>query len=78
MSGRSGAGPVAVVSGKGGVGKSSLVANLAVAGAGLGARMLVVDGDLGLANLDLLLGLSPRRNAVDLLKSLLSMITVMG
>jgi len=48
---------VAVLSGKGGVGKTNLVANLAVASAGLCQRVLVVDGDLGLANVDVLLGL---------------------
>jgi len=57
----------AVASGKGGVGKSSLVANLAVASAALGGRVLVVDGDAGLSNLDLLLGLSPLRNVTDVL-----------
>ena len=58
---------VAVVSGKGGVGKTNLVANLAVAAAGQGARVLVVDGDLGLANLDVLLGLTPTRSIADVL-----------
>jgi flagellar biosynthesis protein FlhG len=48
---------VAVLSGKGGVGKTNLVANLAVASAGLSRRVLVVDGDFGLANVDVLLGL---------------------
>ncbi|MCH7866278.1 MAG: AAA family ATPase [Myxococcales bacterium] len=57
----------AVVSGKGGVGKTIIVANLAVAAAGLGARVLVVDGDMGLSNLDLLMGLSPKLNVVDVL-----------
>lgn len=52
---------LAVASGKGGVGKSTIVANLAVALASLGRRVLVLDADFGLANLDLLLGLTPRR-----------------
>ncbi|HEY8493196.1 MAG TPA: P-loop NTPase [Myxococcota bacterium] len=56
---------IAVVSGKGGVGKSSLAANLAVAAARRGARTLLVDGDLGLANLDLLLGLVPDATLAD-------------
>ena len=50
---------VAIVSGKGGVGKTNLVANLAVAAARLDARVLAVDGDLSLANVDVLLGLVP-------------------
>lgn len=58
---------VAVLSGKGGVGKTNLVANLAVAAARLGARVLVIDGDLGLANVDVLLGLTPRRSVADVL-----------
>ena len=58
---------VAVVSGKGGVGKTNLVANLAIAAAGQGARVLLVDGDLGLANLDVLLGLTPERDVGDVL-----------
>ena len=59
---------IAVVSGKGGVGKTNLVANIAVAAAGLGAKMLVVDGDLGLANVDVLLGLTPELTAADVIE----------
>jgi flagellar biosynthesis protein FlhG len=51
---------MAIASGKGGVGKSNLAANLAVALGELGARVLLVDADLAQANLDLLLGLNPR------------------
>lgn len=56
---RRGACPLAVVSGKGGVGKSALAVNLAMAAAGSGARTLLIDADAGLANADLLLGLVP-------------------
>src|SRR6185503_20641724 len=49
-----------VASGKGGVGKSNLSANLAVALGERGARVLLVDADLAQANLDLLLGVHPR------------------
>jgi flagellar biosynthesis protein FlhG len=48
-----------IASGKGGVGKSALAVNLAVAAAGTGASTLLIDGDLGLANADLLMGLVP-------------------
>ncbi len=50
---------LALVSGKGGVGKSAIAANLAVACARAGDGTLLVDGDAGLANADLLLGLVP-------------------
>lgn len=63
----SGAAIIGVVSGKGGVGKTNLVANVAVACHGLGARVLVVDGDLGLANVDVLLGLASVRSSADVL-----------
>ncbi len=49
-----------VASGKGGVGKSNVSANLAVALGERGARVLLVDADLAQANLDLLLGVHPR------------------
>ena len=51
---------LAVASGKGGVGKSTVVVNLATALGELGARVLLFDADLCQANLDILLGLSPR------------------
>lgn len=47
---------IAVTSGKGGVGKTNLSANLAIAFAQRGLRTLVFDADLGLANLDVVLG----------------------
>jgi flagellar biosynthesis protein FlhG len=49
-----------VASGRGGVGKSNLAVNLAVALGERGARVVLVDGDLAQANLDLLLGVHPR------------------
>ncbi len=51
---------IAVTSGKGGVGKTNVVANLSVSLAELGKRVVVLDADFGLANLDVLLGLTPR------------------
>lgn len=53
---------IAVASGKGGVGKTNIAVNLAVALAQKGAKPLLLDADLGLGNVDILLGLSPRYN----------------
>ncbi len=58
---------ICVASGKGGVGKTSLTVNLAALLAGSGQRVLVVDGDMGLANVDLLLGIRVKRTIRDIL-----------
>lgn len=51
---------IAVTSGKGGVGKTHLSANLAVLAAKAGRRVLVIDADLGLANVEIVYGIAPR------------------
>jgi flagellar biosynthesis protein FlhG len=56
-----------VTSGKGGVGKTSFTVNLAIALARSNHRVLVVDGDMGLANVDVLLRLSVKHNIRDIL-----------
>ena len=58
---------ISISSGKGGVGKTSLSVNLAVALAELGRRTVLVDADLGLANADVLCGMSPARRLDALL-----------
>lgn len=59
---------VAVLSGKGGVGKTNVTLNLALALRQTGAKVLVVDGDLGLANVDVLMGFSPGATMWDVLR----------
>ena len=51
---------IAITSGKGGVGKTNIVANLGYALCKAGKRVLIFDADLGLGNLDVLLGLTPQ------------------
>ena len=53
---------MAVASGKGGVGKTTVTANLAIMLAQRGKQVLLLDADLGLANVDVMLGLNPRLN----------------
>lgn len=53
---------VAVTGGKGGVGKTNLTLNTAIACAKEGKRVMVLDADLGLANVDVMLGLRVERN----------------
>ena len=53
---------IAITSGKGGVGKTSIVANLGYAFTKMGKKVLILDADLGLGNLDVLLGLAPKYN----------------
>jgi flagellar biosynthesis protein FlhG len=50
---------ISVTSGKGGVGKSNVVANLGIAFSQQGKRVMIIDADLGVGNIDVLLGLSP-------------------
>jgi flagellar biosynthesis protein FlhG len=52
----------AITSGKGGVGKTAVVANLAYVLASMGKRVLILDADLGLANIDVVFGISPTFN----------------
>jgi flagellar biosynthesis protein FlhG len=68
---------IAVTSGKGGVGKSNVVANLGLALAQRGLKVLLIDADLGLGNLDILLGLNPRFTIQDALSLRLKLADVL-
>lgn len=57
---------LSVTSGKGGVGKTNVSVNLAAALSRLGKRVVLVDADLGLANVDVILGLTPQKNIFHL------------
>lgn len=59
---------IAIASGKGGVGKSNITVNMGLALQEMGKRVLLLDADLGMANLDILLGLTPRYNLSHVLK----------
>ena len=58
---------IAIASGKGGVGKTNVTVNLGVALAALGKEVVLLDADLGLANIDVMLGLHPQFNLLHVL-----------
>ncbi len=64
---------ISVSSGKGGVGKTNISINLALAYARLGRKVIVMDADLGLANVNVVLGVIPRYNLYHLIRQQKSM-----
>lgn len=70
---RKGKNIIAVASGKGGVGKTWFSITLAHALTKMGKRVLLFDGDLGLANVDVQLGLMPKRDLNDVIRGRLSL-----
>ncbi len=59
---------IAVASGKGGVGKTNMSINIAIAYAQLGKKVLVMDADLGLANVNVAMGIIPKYNLYHLIR----------
>ncbi len=57
---------LSITSGKGGVGKTNLSVNIASQLANAGKKVLLLDADLGLANVDVILGLNPQKNLLHL------------
>ena len=68
---------IAITSGKGGVGKSNVAVNLAAAMAQSGQRVVLLDADLGLANADVLCGITPRRTIEHVLDGRTSLREIM-
>lgn len=60
---------IAVTSGKGGVGKTNLSVNMAIAYSQAGKRVILIDGDLGMANVNVLIGISPKANLLDVVNN---------
>jgi flagellar biosynthesis protein FlhG len=68
---------IAVTSGKGGVGKTNIVGNLAVAMSQKGKRVVIIDADVGLANIDIVFNLRPEYNIRHVVSSEKSLDQVM-
>jgi flagellar biosynthesis protein FlhG len=59
---------ITISSGKGGVGKTNIAINLAIAFADIGKKVVVMDADLGLANVNVILGIIPKYNLYHVIK----------
>lgn len=68
---------ITVTSGKGGVGKTNMTINLGIAMSRMGLRVVILDADFGLANIDVLFGVVPQHTLVDLFRDECSIFDVL-
>lgn len=68
---------ISITSGKGGVGKTSIVSNMALQMAAQGNRVLILDGDLGMANVDIMFNVRSKHNILDVVRGEISLAEIL-